>query len=127
MSDSSVELADELEAACKVFIARSCDASHWEELKKAREKLEDILWVNKEAIISYLRSSVPRPEASQPAALALPPRGDAVREALASAMMRCGLATGHGDTFESLLSEMEWQVQRFQNRLAALPSSGAGR
>jgi hypothetical protein len=43
-----------------------------------------------------------------------------VREALAAAMMRCSLATGHGDTFESLLVELEWQVQRLQNRTLVL-------
>ena len=42
----------------------------------------------------------------------------ALREELAAAMMRCGLATGHGDTVESLIGEMEWQVERLQSRAA---------
>lgn len=36
------------------------------------------------------------------------------REALAAMMIRTGLATGHGDTFESLLVEAEWQIMRLQ-------------
>ncbi len=36
------------------------------------------------------------------------------RESLAAMMMRVGLATGHGDTFESLLTEAEWQIERLQ-------------
>jgi hypothetical protein len=38
-------------------------------------------------------------------------------EQVAAAMIRCSLATGHGDTLESLLAEMEWQVNRLQNRV----------
>ena len=34
------------------------------------------------------------------------------REALAVAMMECGLATGHGDTFEDLICEMKGGVER---------------
>jgi uncharacterized protein YcaQ len=55
--NARTELADELESACKKFIERSRDTSHWSELKKAREELESLLWVNKEAIVSYLRRS----------------------------------------------------------------------
>jgi hypothetical protein len=40
------------------------------------------------------------------------------REQVAAAMMRCSLATGHGNTLESLLAEMEWQVNRLQNQIA---------
>lgn len=47
-------------------------------------------------------------------------------EAVAAAMIRCSLATGHGDTLESLLTEMEWQVERLQNRCAATPQTLCG-
>lgn len=40
------------------------------------------------------------------------------REAFAAMMLRTGLATGHGDTFDSLLAEAEWQIERLQ-RIAA--------
>lgn len=39
------------------------------------------------------------------------------REELAAMMIRVGFATGHGDTFDSLLAELEWQIERL-NRLA---------
>jgi hypothetical protein len=61
---------------------------------------------------AYLRQNITLAEGVGPQA------GAAVREALASAMMRCSLATGHGDSFESLLTEMEGQVQRLQSRLS---------
>lgn len=43
-----------------------------------------------------------------------------VREKVAASMLLCGLATGHGDTLESLLTEMVWQVERLQNRALEL-------
>ena len=55
MMTAQSELADEIETANKKFIQRSVDTSHWSELKQARKELEDLLWVNKEAIVSYLR------------------------------------------------------------------------
>ena len=36
---------------------------------------------------------------------------DAEREKLAAWMMRQGYATGHGDTIEDLLKELEWQIK----------------
>jgi len=36
---------------------------------------------------------------------------DAEREKLAAWMMRQGYATGHGDTVEDLLKELEWQIE----------------
>ena len=40
----------------------------------------------------------------------------AEREKLAAWMMRQGYATGHGDTIEDLLKELEWQIEE---RIAA--------
>lgn len=42
-----------------------------------------------------------------------------VREALAAFMLRNSFATGHGDTFASLLSELEWQVRERAEALTA--------
>ena len=36
---------------------------------------------------------------------------DAEREKLAAWMMRQGYATGHGDSIEKLLEELEWQIE----------------
>ena len=36
---------------------------------------------------------------------------DAEREKLAAWMMRQGYATGHGDSIEKLLEELEWQIR----------------
>ena len=41
---------------------------------------------------------------------------DAEREKLAAWMMRQGFATGHGDTTEDLLKELDWQIDE---RIAA--------
>lgn len=40
-------------------------------------------------------------------------------ERLAQWMIANSFATGHGDTFEELLSELEWQVRELRDRLAA--------
>lgn len=42
------------------------------------------------------------------------------REKVAAFMIRVGLATGHGDTIDSLLTEAEWQIERLNNRLTDL-------
>lgn len=39
-------------------------------------------------------------------------------ERLAQWMIANSFATGHGDTFEELLSELEWQVRELRDRLA---------
>lgn len=41
------------------------------------------------------------------------------RELVANAMLRCGLATGHGDTIEDLLGEMVPQVIELMNSIGA--------
>lgn len=38
-------------------------------------------------------------------------------EKIAAFMIRVGLATGHGDTIDSLLTEAEWQIERLNNQL----------
>ena len=45
---------------------------------------------------------------------------DAEREKLAAWMMRQGYATGHGDSIEKLLEELEWQIEeRIRNEREA--------
>ena len=45
---------------------------------------------------------------------------DAEREKLAAWMMSQGYATGHGDTVEDLLKELEWQIEeRIRNEREA--------
>jgi hypothetical protein len=45
------------------------------------------------------------------------------RELLASWMIAHGFATGHGETVEELLSELEWQVKELRNELDVLSSA----
>ena len=48
---------------------------------------------------------------------------DAKREKLAAWMMRQGFATGHGDTTEDLLKELDWQIEeRIRNEREACAS-----
>jgi hypothetical protein len=44
---------------------------------------------------------------------------DAEREKLAAWMMRQGYATGHGDTIEDLLKELEWQIAEREREACA--------
>ena len=46
-------------------------------------------------------------------------RVDIPREQVAAAIMRCSLATGHGDTLEDLLGEMVPQVIELMNKIGA--------
>ena len=43
----------------------------------------------------------------------------AEREKVAAWMMQCGYATGHGDTIEDLLVELEWQVRESEREACA--------
>ena len=43
----------------------------------------------------------------------------AKREQVAAWMMQRGYATGHGDTTEDLLKELEWQVREFEREACA--------
>ncbi len=49
-----------------------------------------------------------------------------LREALAAMMLRCGLATGHGDTHESLIGECEAQIQQLQTRAGQMVCGACG-
>ena len=44
---------------------------------------------------------------------------DAEREKVAAWMMRQGYATGHGDTVEGLLKELEWQIAEREREACA--------
>lgn len=41
-------------------------------------------------------------------------------EKLAAMMIRCCLATGHGDTFDDLLMELEWQINELMEKCSRL-------
>jgi len=52
---------------------------------------------------------------------------DAEREKLAAWMMRQGYATGHGDSTEDLLKELEWQIEeRIRNEREGESNVGNG-
>ena len=44
-------------------------------------------------------------------------------EALAQWMMANGFATGHGESFDSLIAELDWQFQERETRIAAALSA----
>ena len=79
--------------------------------------------MNREDIIRMAREAVrlPEPQTPQEEAIerALAPIFErfaalvaaAEREKLAAWMTRQGYATGHGDTLENLLAEIEWQIE----------------
>lgn len=46
------------------------------------------------------------------------------REKVAAWMVANGLATGHGDTLDDLLSELTWQWQEMRDRLASARQEG---
>ena len=39
------------------------------------------------------------------------------REKVAAWMMQCGYATGHGDTIEDLLKELDWQAKEIERSM----------
>ena len=43
----------------------------------------------------------------------------AEREKVAAWMMQCGYATGHGDTIEDLLKELDWQAKEIERSACA--------
>jgi hypothetical protein len=43
----------------------------------------------------------------------------AEREKVATWMMQCGYATGHGDTIEDLLKELDWQAKEREREACA--------
>ena len=46
------------------------------------------------------------------------------KEKLAQWMIKKGLATGHGDTIEDLLQELEWQIAEKQEPVTFVCSTG---
>ena len=77
-------------------------------MKQALEALEDpIAFAKGHAAITALRTAI---EAAGAAA---------ERNKVASWMMTKGYATGHGDTTEDLLNELEWQVRESEREACA--------
>jgi hypothetical protein len=48
----------------------------------------------------------------------------ASRELVASWMINNGFATGHGDTLDDLLHELEWQVKELRDQLRSYRKEG---
>ena len=68
---------------------------------------EDIIKMAREAGLAYGSDQKPLNSVTRFAALVAKHE----REKLAAWMMRQGYATGHGDTVEDLLKELEWQIE----------------
>ena len=68
---------------------------------------EDIIRMAREAGLAYGSDEKPLNSVTRFAALV----AAAEREKLAAWMMRQGYATGHGDSIEKLLEELEWQIE----------------
>jgi hypothetical protein len=68
---------------------------------------EEIIRMAREAGLAYGSDEKPLGSVTRFAALV----AAAEREKLAAWMMRQGYATGHGDTIEDLLQELDWQVR----------------
>ena len=73
---------------------------------------EEIIRMAREAGLAYGSDEKPLNSVTRFAALV----AAAERNKLAAWMMRQGYATGHGDTVEDLLKELEWQIEE---RIAA--------
>jgi hypothetical protein len=68
---------------------------------------EDIIRMAREAGLAYGSDEKPLGSVTRFAALV----AAAERNKLAAWMMRQGYATGHGDTVEDLLKELDWQIE----------------
>jgi hypothetical protein len=68
---------------------------------------EEIIRMAREAGLAYGSDEKPLGSVTRFAALI----AAAEREKLAAWMMRQGYATGHGDSIEKLLEELEWQIE----------------
>ena len=68
---------------------------------------EAVIRMAREAGLAYGSDEKPLNSVTRFAALV----AAAEREKLAAWMMRQGYATGHGDTTEDLLKELEWQIE----------------
>ena len=77
---------------------------------------ESIIRMAREAGLAYGSDEKPLNSVTRFAALV----AAAEREKVAAWMMRQGYATGHGDTVEDLLKELEWQIEeRIRNEREA--------
>jgi hypothetical protein len=76
---------------------------------------EDIIKLAREAGLAYGSDEKPLGSVTRFAALV----AAAERNKLAAWMMRQGYATGHGDTVEDLLKELEWQIREREREACA--------
>jgi hypothetical protein len=76
---------------------------------------EEIIRMAREAGLAYGSDDKPLGSVTRFAALV----AAAERENLAAWMMRQGYATGHGDTVEDLLKELEWQIAEREREACA--------
>ena len=77
--------------------------------------IEDIIRMAREAGLAYGPDEKPLGSVTRFAALV----ATAERNKLAAWMMRQGYATGHGDTVEDLLKELEWQIREREREACA--------
>ena len=76
---------------------------------------EAIIKLAREAGLAYGSDEKPLGSVTRFAALV----ASAEREKVAQWMMRQGYATGHGDTIEDLLKELEWQIRESEREACA--------
>jgi hypothetical protein len=76
---------------------------------------EDIIKLARETGLAYGSDEKPLGSVTRFAALV----AAAERNKLAAWMMRQGYATGHGDTVEDLLKELEWQIREREREACA--------
>jgi hypothetical protein len=76
---------------------------------------EDIIKLAREAGLAYGSDEKPLGSVTRFAALV----AAAERNKLAAWMMRQGYATGHGDTVEDLLQELDWQIREQEREACA--------
>ena len=76
---------------------------------------EEIIRMAREAGLAYGSDEKPLNSVTRFAALV----AAAERNKLAAWMMRQGYATGHGDTVEDLLKELEWQIAEREREACA--------
>ena len=76
---------------------------------------EDIIRMAREAGLAYGTDEKPLGSVTRFAALV----ADAERNKLAAWMIERGYATGHGDSIEKLLEELEWQIAEREREACA--------
>jgi hypothetical protein len=77
--------------------------------------IEDIIRMAREAGLAYGSDEKPLGSVTRFAALV----AAAERNKLAAWMIERGYATGHGDTIEDLLQELDWQIREQERELIA--------